>query len=181
MLAPSRDPRASRRRPALRVHRCGTAAFTLIELAVVVAIISIVAAFAVPVAQHILHQARTAAVENDLRVFAAAIQAYASENGDWPAGDGTPGAFPAGMQGYLGQTNWQRTTPIGGNYAWDPNSTQQGNHYRAVIVIASSPDNPVSSDRLQLTEIDQKIDDGDLTAGTLQLGYRNYPFYVLEP
>lgn len=176
------SPRANRspgRGDAVSARRRG-AAFSLIELAVVVAIISIVAAFAVPVAKNLVIHARSAAVENDLRVFASAFQTYANEHGDWPTGDGTPGAFPPGMEGYLSQTNWQRPTPIGGYYTWDPNSLHQGVHYRAVIVISSTADNPVSSDRLQLADIDQKMDDGDLATGNFLLGYRNYPLYVLE-
>jgi prepilin-type N-terminal cleavage/methylation domain-containing protein len=175
-------------RPPARVRRCSPSpdsaascqGFTLLELAVVVAIISIVLAVCVPLARQLIIQARAAALENDLRVFTAALQSYANEHGDWPAGDGTPGAFPAGMGAYLSETNWQRRTPIGGNYAWDPNSLQQGSRHRAVIVIASTPDNPVTSDRVQLLEIDQKFDDGELTTGSLVLGYRNYPAYILE-
>jgi prepilin-type N-terminal cleavage/methylation domain-containing protein len=154
--------------------------FSLVELSVVVTIISIVTAFAVPTAKHLTFQARSSAVENDLRVFAAAFQTYANEHGDWPPGDGTPGKFPDGMAGYLGATGWTRTTPIGGNYAWDPNSTQLGTHYRAVIVIASTPGNPVTSDRVQLLQIDKKFDDGNLDEGNFFLGYGNYPVYVLE-
>jgi prepilin-type N-terminal cleavage/methylation domain-containing protein len=158
----------------------GCAAFTLIELAIVVGIISIVIAMAIPSAHQLLLQARSGAVENDLRVFSAAFQAYANEHGDWPAGDGTPGAFPIGMEGYLAQTNWQRRTPFGGNYTWDPNSLQQGLRYRAVIVLASTPNNAVTDELAQLTELDKKFDDGNLNAGSLFLGYRNYPVFVLE-
>ena len=57
---------------------------------------------------------------------------------------------------------------------------QQGNRYAAVIIIASSPNNPVTSDANQLTDIDTKLDDGNLTSGNFFLGYRNYPVFVLE-
>jgi len=172
------SPRDRRAAFATRASRC--AGFSLIELAVVVGIISIVAAIAVPVATHLILQARSAAVENDLRVFSAAFQAYANEHGDWPPGDGTPAAFPDGMAGYLSETNWTNRTPIGGYYAWDPNSTQQGSRYRAAIVIASTDDSAVTSDRLQLVDLDRKLDDGELTTGNFLLGYRNEPVYVLE-
>jgi prepilin-type N-terminal cleavage/methylation domain-containing protein len=154
--------------------------FSLIELAVVVGILSLVIAIAVPSGAQLLMQARAGAVENDLRIFSAAFQAYANEHGDWPTGDGTPGAFPPGMSGYLAETNWQRRTPLGGNYAWDPNSLQQGLRYRAVIVIASSPANPVTDSREQLVRLDQKFDDGNLATGNFLLGYRDSPIYVLE-
>lgn len=154
--------------------------FSLVELAVVVAIISIVCAIAVPTGKRLFLQARASTVENDLRVFATAFQNYASEHGDWPPGDGTPGAFPEGMAGYLGPTSWSVRSPIGGKYTWDPNSMQLGSRYRAVIVLSSVPDNPVSSDRVQLLEIDKKFDDGNLEEGNFFLGYGNYPVYVLE-
>jgi prepilin-type N-terminal cleavage/methylation domain-containing protein len=154
--------------------------FSILELSVVVGIISLVAAIALPIGRHLILRARAAAVENDLRVFAAAFQSYAAEHGDWPQGDGTPGAFPAGMEGFLGSTSWQSRSLIGGHYTWDPNSVHQGSHYRAAIVIESTGDSLVSTDLLQLQEIDRNVDDGDLAAGNFLLGYRDYPVSVLE-
>jgi prepilin-type N-terminal cleavage/methylation domain-containing protein len=166
-------PRASGRRPA-------NAAFSLLELSVVVTIISILVAIAVPTAKNLIFRSRSSAAQNDLRVFAAAFQAYAHEKGDWPEGDGTPGAIPPGMEAYLNSTAWRHPTPIGGNYTWDPNSTQQGARYRAVIGIYSTDKNPVTSDRNQLLDLDRAADDGNLAAGNLLLGYRNYPIFLLE-
>jgi len=123
---------------------------------------------------------RSSVVMNDLRVFAGAFQAYAQEHGDWPPGGTAPGDFPPGMEGYLNQTNWGRVTPIGGNYQFATQSPQQGNLYAAVIVISSVPGNAVSSDFIQLSDIDRKLDDGNLATGNFFLGYRNYPVYVLE-
>jgi hypothetical protein len=117
---------------------------------------------------------------NDLRVYSGAFQAYAQEHGDWPPGGGAPGVFPAGMEGYLSQTNWGRTTPIGGNYQFATQSPQGGGRYAAVIIIASSGTATVSSDAVQLTDIDKKLDDGNLATGNFFLGYRNYPVFVLE-
>lgn len=164
--------------PRLRLR--SSAGFSLVELAVVVGILSIIIAIAVPSAMQLLLQARATAVENDLRVFTAAFQAYANEHGDWPAGDGTPAALPDGMAGSLAPTNWAARTPIGGHYTWDPNSLHQGLRYRAVIVIASSADSSTTDSAAQLQRIDDQLDDGDLTSGNVVLGYRNSLVFVLE-
>jgi type II secretory pathway pseudopilin PulG len=149
-------------------------------LAVVVLVIGILAAAAVPALKKNAINARTSAVLNDLRVYAGAFQAYAQEHGDWPPGGGAPGTFPAGMDGYLSQTNWSRTTPIGGNYQFATQSPQAGNRYAAVIIISSNGTNQVTSDFNQLSDMDNKLDDGNLATGNFFLGYRNYPVYVLE-
>lgn len=174
----SRHPRSLKADPAWR--SCSEAGFTLVELSVVVFLISLLAALGVPALKKANLEARSVTVVNDLRVFSAAFQTYAHDRGDWPPGNGTPGAFPAGMEGYLGPTAWQRVTPIGGHYTWDPNSTQQGERYRAVIVLASANGHAVTSDLAQLVDLDRRADDGDLATGNFRLGFRNYPVFVLE-
>ena len=124
--------------------------------------------------------ARSSVVMNDLRVYAGAFQAYAQEHGDWPPGGGAPGTFPAGMEGYLSQTNWSRLTPIGGYYQFATQSPQLGGRYAAVIVIATVGSDQVTSDSIQLSDIDRKLDDGNLNTVNFFLGYRNYPVFVLE-
>ncbi|HMD60503.1 MAG TPA: type II secretion system protein [Opitutaceae bacterium] len=143
-------------------------------------IIGILAAASVPALMRNTLTTRSSAVMNDLRVYAGAFQAYAQEHGDWPPGGGAPGAFPPGMEGYLNQTNWGRVTPIGGLYQFATQSPQHGGRYAAVIVIASVGSNHVSSDFIQLSDIDRKLDDGNLNSGNFFLGFRNYPVYVLE-
>ncbi len=145
-----------------------------------VLIIGVLAAAAVPALKQNAQNARSSTVMNDFRVFAAAFQAYAQEHGDWPAGGSPPGAFPPGMDGYLSRTNWARPSPIGGSYQFAVQSPQAGGRYAAVIIIASSRGNRVSSDARQLADIDTKLDDGNLSTGNFFLGYRNYPVFVLE-
>jgi type II secretory pathway pseudopilin PulG len=149
-------------------------------MSVVVLIIGILAAASVPALKKNAQNARSSAVMNDLRVFSGAFQAYAQEHGDWPPGGGAPGVFPPGMDGYLGPTNWSRTTPIGGNYQFATQSPQGGGRYAAVIIISSTAGNPVSPDFNQLSDIDTKLDDGNLATGNFFLGFRNYPVFALE-
>ncbi len=168
-------------RPPWRSWRSRTDGFSLVEIAVTILIISVVAALAVPAWKKSVLSARSSAVVNDLRVFAGAYQTFAHDRGDWPPSTLQPGTFPAGMQTYLAETSWERVTPVGGRYAWATDTVQQGERYRAALLILSDGDNHVTSDRQLLLDIDHKIDDGNLDTGNFRLGFRNQPVYVLEP
>lgn len=61
-----------------------TRAFTLIELLIVVAIIAILAAIAVPNLLEAQIRAKTARVKNDLRTVATALEIFAVDNGHYP-------------------------------------------------------------------------------------------------
>lgn len=73
-----------------------TRAFTLIELLIVVAIIAILAAIAVPNFLESQTRAKTARVKSDQRAIATALEAYRVDTNDYPE-QGVPngtGAFP---------------------------------------------------------------------------------------
>ena len=175
---PARSAPFTGGRPGHRLRR--TAAFSLVELAVTILIISIVAALGVPALKKARLNARSTAAINDLRVFAGAFQAYAQEKSDWPAATVAAAEIPAGMQPYLSTTGWERVSPIGGSYAWGRDTLQQGERYRAALLILNVGENRVTDDRRQLADIDRKIDDGNLDTGIFRLGFRNQPVFVIE-
>lgn len=143
-------------------------------------IISVLAALAVPGFKRLQTNARSGAVINDLRVFTTAFKRFAHDRGDWPAESAAPGEVPPGTANYLSATPWGHPSPIGGAYTWAANSLQQGERYRAAIVISSLAGNKVTAGREQLADIDRKIDDGNLESGKFRLGYRNQPVFVIE-
>ncbi len=59
-------------------------AFTLIELLIVIAIISILASIAVPNFVHAQVRAKLARVQSDLQTISTALEAYASDVGEYP-------------------------------------------------------------------------------------------------
>lgn len=65
--------------------------FTLIELLIVVAIIAILAAVAVPNFLEAQTRAKVSRVKADMRSIAAAIESYAVDHGRYPAPDGITG------------------------------------------------------------------------------------------
>ena len=172
-------PDQATRRSRPERHR-GKRAFTLVELGVVSVIIGLLAALAVPSLKRSVLAAKSDAVINDLRVFSAAYQHYMQEKGDWPE-DSAPGEYPAGMEQFLRSSNWTKRSAIGGLYNWEPDTTQGGVKVRAAIAISSSETEIVSSDRVQLEDIDRRFDDGNLSTGMFRLGFGLEPIYIIEP
>jgi general secretion pathway protein G len=90
-------------------------AFTLIELMIVVAIISILAAILLPNFVHARAQANTSACEENLKLIATALEEYAVDNnGDYPAsGPVAPALFGGDGNPYMDNTP---PDPAGGSY-----------------------------------------------------------------
>ncbi len=134
-------------------------AFTLVEIMIVVAIVGILAAIALPSFLRARQRAQQVKFINALRIASSAFELYAVENNGFPP-DATRGVLPSGMETYLGpKLNWTTATPIGGNWDWDFN--QFG--FRAGVSVVGA-----TATAEQMLEIDRQIDDGDLSAGHFQ-------------
>ena len=136
------------------------AAFTLVEIMIVVVIIGLLAAIAIPAFQRMNERSMASRLTNDFRQFEAAFQRYALENGQMPSAAGI-GVVPTGMAGYLPDT-FTQTSPIGGNYQWSGPS--------GFVVLRNSR----ATDAIMLY-VDTALDDGDLSTGEFKklagLGY----------
>lgn len=131
-------------------------AFTLIEIMIVVSIIALLAAIAVPAFMRARQRTQNAKFINALRVASGAIEQYAAEHNGYPA-DVNRGIIPPGMANYLDETlDWTGSTPIGGEWDWEFN--------RFGVTAAVSVVDPTVSIE-QLEDIDTVYDDGDLTTG----------------
>ena len=154
----------------LRHPRAG---FTLVEIMIVVLIIGLLAALAIPAITRVQRAAQNSRFVNDLRVFAQAFEAYNMQNGVWPnnVGAGVVPTSPVSMAGDFKTNVWQGKTTIGGQWNWD-----KGNFGFAAGISVS---NFTASDA-QLMEIDAKIDDGNLSTGLFQKVQPTRVMYILE-
>ena len=126
------------------------AAFTLVEIMVVVVIIGLLAAIAIPAFQRVRERSIASRYINDFRQFESAFKRYATENGQWPPAGGV-GTIPTGMTGYLPES-FTSSSPMGGNYQWSGPSSY--------VVLRNSQ----ATDAL-MQVVDAALDDGDLAAG----------------
>jgi type IV pilus assembly protein PilA len=140
------------------------AAFTLVEIMIVVVIIGLLAAIAIPAFKRVTIKSQATTIVNNLRQFEAALNQYALENGGWPV-DAASGSLPAGMSAanfpaaaWLGGVK----AAGGGLYDWDFNV----DGITAGIVILIDPSN--NADPVWAA-VDQIMDDGNTATGNFFL------------
>lgn len=141
--------------PPLRRPRTG---FTLVEIMIVVVIIGLLAAMAIPALQRVQRRSQNSRFVSDLRVFTQAFETHALENGSWPPNVG-PGLVPAGLSGAIQVSVWTAPTVLKGSWNYDRN-------LNGIPVAVSLSGSPVTD--AQMTEIDAMIDDGDLATGNFR-------------
>jgi len=131
------------------------AGFTLTELMIVVAIVGLLAAIAIPSFARARERALNVRFAADLQVTKSAFTEYSLDHGKYPP-DTTPGMVPQGMADYLRRVEWTKLNTLGGQWDWD--NSQFG--YKAGVSVYR----PTASSG-QLLQLDKTIDDGNLATG----------------
>ncbi|WP_269526641.1 type II secretion system protein [Coraliomargarita parva] len=165
--------------PCLPQQARRTGAFTLVELAVAVAVIGILAALAIPYFKRTLDRSRMSTLENDLRIYEQDFDTYELKNGFYPASQPTAGVNPVGMEGQMSRA-WILPSPVGGTYRWVYSTEEKPEDRIAYIEIIGSPEHPIILDTRQLAKIDDELDDGNISSGRMVLYGTNIRYYLRQ-
>lgn len=136
-------------------------AFTLIELVIVITIVAIVSAVAIPIAQERLTSAQQSATIEQMQLIQRACVLHRVQHGRWPS-DRPGGVVPPEIAAAFEDIDFSRT-PIGGVFDWNGPGTNVG-HYGISVRLTGA-----DLRRDVLRAIDSQLDDGDLGQGKIQL------------
>ncbi|MBX2852858.1 MAG: hypothetical protein KTR15_14070 [Phycisphaeraceae bacterium] len=145
----------------------------MIELVIVVVIIGVLGAIAIPRLSRGSEGARVNAFVAELNTFAKGIDRYRVENGTDIA-DSSTGDMPAELSDYLHENAWEGETPIGG--FWDVESNGIGGYGLAVGVHFIGG----SVDKDAVEQVDRLIDDGDMNTGAFRQLSSDRFYLILE-
>lgn len=142
--------------------------FSLVEIMVVVVIIGLLAAIAIPAFTASRTRSQATALANNFRVYAAAFEIYATENGHWPE-DVNEGVIPPGMEGRL--PRFLEPTVVQGKWDWE----------KGIMGVTSGISLVGSTGSKAVFErVDKILDDGDLGSGRF-FGNKDRYTYALQP
>lgn len=144
--------------------------FSLVELVVVILILGILAAVAVPKLMRQTREAQVTAVVRDLQMAYDAFERYYIEHGKWPE-DVNSGNFPPEMKGYLNPKMFTQRNTLGGYYDWN-----RSYGAAAAISIKMQP-----ADVELFREIDRRMDDGNLATGNVKRQSSYHLNYIIRP
>ena len=85
--------------------------FTLIELLIVIAIIGILAAIAIPNLLNAVQRGKQKRTMSDMRALATAVEAYAVDNNNYPAAACNPGIYTGDTAAALDSASFTNLTP----------------------------------------------------------------------
>ncbi|MCG8511268.1 MAG: prepilin-type N-terminal cleavage/methylation domain-containing protein [Rhodospirillales bacterium] len=152
-------------------------AFSLLEVVIVVIIIGVIAAIAIPRVSSAVDRAGVNAFINDLNTFATAAERYKADHGKYPEDAGS-GQLPSGFDEYIRPQAWLNGTSIGG--MWDTESNDVGGYSFALGVHFQPVATQAKSNEF-MKEIDVEIDDGDLITGQFRRIAARRFYLILEP
>jgi prepilin-type N-terminal cleavage/methylation domain-containing protein len=141
--------------------------FTLVEIMIVVVIIGLLAAMAIPAFQKVQDNSRISRFVSDLRTFAGGLETLMLEQGTLP-GDPSTGSLSGGhtlLAEYINAATYAQETSLGGR--WDIDSSDMGVNCVVGVDFGGAP---TAQQLAMLQAVDELVDDGDLTTGVFQ-GY----------
>ena len=144
--------------------------FTLVEIMIVVVIIGLLAAMAIPAFQKVRIQSNASRIANDFRDFNGAFETHALAVGSWPE-EGIGNNVPESMEPYLENTAWYEPASNGGYWDWEVN------RFGVTAAVALSEGGGLNP--AVYIAVDNLIDDGDLSTVVFRQNGNRY-FYILE-
>jgi len=162
----------------IRSIRNNKSAFTLVEIMIVVAIIGLLAALALPAFAKARRQAMQKAFVENLRVLEGGILTHAQTYGRYPSNTDV-GVPPGGMSADDFKISWLAPTPMRGQWDYDEGIAGCDNCKAAITCRGASGFATTTDATWQ--EIDALIDDGDLTTGRFRVILNDRYTYIIEP
>ncbi len=153
--------------------------FTLVEIAVVVAIIGILVALAIPAYKRSQNSTKIAALSNDIRIYNQDFNTYELENKSYPPSQPNAGQYPVGMEDIL-PVEWTLPSPVGGVYRWVYTTEAEPEDRSAYLEIVHTAQNPIVLSLSRLVDIDDNVDDGNTSTGKFQKTGTNLRYYIKQ-
>lgn len=141
--------------------------FTILEIMVVVLIIGVLLAMAIPGFQAVRERTRVSAFLNDFRAVTEAVNRYSLTEGVYPVGTGD--GPPADFYDYIRADVITNTTVIGGNWTVDAST------YQFAIGVTG-----YEASQNVIVQIDDAVDDGNLATGQMIASGGDTFLFIIE-
>ena len=145
--------------------------FTLVELLIVIAIIGILTAIAIPNYSNYRKRAKLVGAVTHLKYFEKGFLAYEAEAGEFPNDSHIVLPDLPKMANFINPAIWGQATPLGGTYNWEGPDIFP---YAGISIFeATAPQNDIK-------KLDNMLDDGDLTQGKFRQTPNGRYTYIIE-